>query len=180
MCKLALRVCLTVVVLQVLATAGHAAQYAVFDPQGSVATFAVAVNDDKVAAGITPIRQARFTVFCGWQNGNITSFDVAGSTGTSALAINGEEKIAGYYTNTANANHGFFRGDDGMVTTFDVSGASGTIARAINSVGAIAGDYTDAANASHGFLRVSAASLPHLTSRARQARSESRSIITTL
>ena len=135
MFRLALRRwALLAAVLQLLLAAGHAQHFTVFDPPGSVATYAVAVNNDNVVAGYYSDSASHTHGFLR-KDRSITSFDVAGSTSTTALAINGSGSIAGYYTDAAYASHGFLRVAGGAVTTFAVSGASGTVAQAINHSG---------------------------------------------
>ena len=81
--KWALGAWVPVATVLLLPSAVYAQQFTVFDPPGSVATYAVAVNDSDVVTGYYSDSTGRTHSFFRAQNGSITSFDVAGSTSTT-------------------------------------------------------------------------------------------------
>ena len=135
-----------------------------FDPQGSVLTEALAVNDAGTIAGAFLDANNRPHGFVRAADGTITRFDVPGEgTGNgqgvnSAYSINPKGEITGYYTDHAYVYHGYLRARDGSFTTFDAPGAGtregqGTLALDINPAGEIAGQYSDSNSVYHGFVR---------------------------
>ena len=107
-----------VTILLGLASAGYAQKITRFDPPGSTATYARAINSDGQIAGYYT-DAAGTHGFLRHKDGTFASFDATGSTSTSALAINSEGQIAGVYTDAAGQAHGFLRQRDGTITPFD-------------------------------------------------------------
>src|SRR6185312_12549695 len=119
------------------AAQGHA-HYFPFDPEGSAATVAVAVNATKNTTGFYLDSDAVAHGFVRDHKGAIASFDPAGSEGTYPTAIGDDGAITGYFDKDG-TEHAFLRDVQGAIFTFDFAGVKDTRPSAINMSGTIVG-----------------------------------------
>jgi uncharacterized membrane protein len=132
----------------------------IFDPPGSTATTAFAINDKGTITGNYNTPSLVEHGYIRDPEGNFTTFDPPGSKLTQPNSINAGGTIVGLYQGTGNNEglHGFVRHDDGTLIPFDPPGSVSTSANSINAKGEIAGGYCTSFPpsgpcASHGFLR---------------------------
>jgi hypothetical protein len=141
-------------------------KFATFDApgpnQGTLVTFAGAINAAGTISGAYLDGNNVNHGFVRAANGTITSFDPPGSihTDLNTLGINSAGTISVLYADANGVGHGAVRAADGTITPFDAPGAGtvpfagqGTVPESINVVGTITGNSIDANGVNHGFLR---------------------------
>jgi hypothetical protein len=134
-----------------------------FNPPGSTATIAQAINRSGQVAGYYLDASGIDYGFLRNPDGTILTFAAPGSgtgtfDGTYVRAMNDLGQIAGYTILNSGAYHAFVRDRAGNFTVFNAPNAgtcayTGTQAISINASGTIAGYYTDTNGIAHGFLR---------------------------
>jgi uncharacterized membrane protein len=124
-----------------------------FDPVGSTATIAHAINSNGDIVGYYYIskRLRNPLGFLRAADGTITTFDVR-PKGTQPIGINSTDVIVGV-CQKHRTSFGFVRRSDGSTKIFQPIGARITDVFAINDKGAVTGSYADGNFTEHGFVR---------------------------
>jgi hypothetical protein len=127
-----------------------------FDPPGSIATYANSINADGSITGYYEDNTGLAYGFVRASDGTITTFDVADSAYTISDSVNKKNMITGYFAikrKHGNVLHGFVRRADGTLKLFKVPRSFDTYPASINETGRVAGSFVDNTGIVHGFLR---------------------------
>jgi hypothetical protein len=108
-------------------------KYTVFDPPGSVGTYAYSMSDKGAIAGDYDDGTTTHG-FVRAPDGTITSFDVPNSISTTAWRISAKGAITGYYDNGFGLS-GFVRAVHGTFASFDPRNSEETFPYGINADG---------------------------------------------
>lgn len=140
--------------LCLFATCGVAAavQYTTFDPQGSICTFAEAVNGSDAVAGYYKDHNNLYHGFVRAPDGTLSEFDPQGSVETTASGIDSKGAVTGFFIDSNSDIHGYLRSPGGKITVFDPPESTGTEPAGISG-GIIAGWYFHGNGLQSGFLR---------------------------
>ena len=124
--------------------------YTTLNFPGSLATIAMAINDQgRVAGTFLDTTGASHGFF--FQNGHYTQYDLHKDEGTGVFGINAQGDFAGF--SGANGAYSGLVSIGGKATTFTIDG-NATEAYAVNSHHSVVGFFVDPAfTGTHGFLR---------------------------
>src|ERR1700722_10193373 len=157
--------CGAAIVLVSAATAGSASakeSFTIFDPTGSISTYAVSVNGSGTVAGYYEDSSGVMHAFLRTSDGAITAFDPEGATYTEALSINANGDVAGWQRDRSGTIHSFVRGTHGTITKFNPTKGNQPGAIGLNANGNVTGSYMNGSQEA-GFVGAPGGKIQQLT-----------------